>query len=83
MIGVMRIACWMIKATDTHLECIILNAFARQNGYVNAPQCYVYTYIVPSCIMLRHEVIVINEKFNIFLASVCDGSSTIAIERQI
>jgi hypothetical protein len=33
--------------------------------------------------MLRHEVIVINEKFNIFLASVCGDSSTRAIERQI
>jgi hypothetical protein len=26
----MRIACWITKATDTHSEYVILNAFSRQ-----------------------------------------------------
>jgi hypothetical protein len=26
----MRIACWITKATDTHLECIRVTAFPRQ-----------------------------------------------------
>ena len=30
MIRRMRFACWMTKATDTHSECVILLAFARQ-----------------------------------------------------
>jgi hypothetical protein len=30
MIPRMRLACWMTKATDTHLECVILATFPRQ-----------------------------------------------------
>ena len=26
----MRIACWILKATNTHSECVILNAFPIQ-----------------------------------------------------
>jgi len=37
----MRIACWISKATDTHSEYVILLLFHRNNGYANAPQCYV------------------------------------------
>jgi len=29
------------KATNTHSEYVILIAFPRNNGYANAPQCYV------------------------------------------
>jgi hypothetical protein len=36
----MRIACWITKATDTHSEYVIL-LFHSNNGYANAPQCYV------------------------------------------
>jgi hypothetical protein len=42
----MRFACWITKATDTHSEYVILIAFTLQQWYANAPQCYVYTYIV-------------------------------------
>jgi hypothetical protein len=42
----MRIACWITKATSTHSEYVILIAFYCKNGCTNAPQCYVYTYIV-------------------------------------
>jgi hypothetical protein len=30
IIGSMRFACWMTKATDTHVEYVILIAFPRQ-----------------------------------------------------
>jgi hypothetical protein len=36
----MRLACWLTKATDTHSEYVIL-LFYDNNGYANAPQCYV------------------------------------------
>jgi hypothetical protein len=36
-----RIACLITKATDTHLEYVILRAFPLQkNGYAKAPQYY-------------------------------------------
>ena len=35
----MRIACWIPKATNTHSEYVIL--LHCNNGYTNAPQCYV------------------------------------------
>jgi len=34
----MRIACWIPKATDTHTHLLL---FYGNNGYANAPQCYV------------------------------------------
>ena len=34
----MRIACWIHKATNTHSEYVILNAFPLKNGYMNAPK---------------------------------------------
>ena len=37
----MRFACWIIKATDTHWEYVILTAFPRENHYTNASQYYV------------------------------------------
>jgi hypothetical protein len=39
----MRIACWITKAIDTHR---IFDTFHSNNDCMNAPQCYVYTYIV-------------------------------------
>jgi hypothetical protein len=37
-----RIACWIPKATNIHLEYVILNCFsATTNGCTNAPQRYV------------------------------------------
>ena len=36
-----RMACWIPKATNTHSEYVILIAFHSNNGYTNAPQCYV------------------------------------------
>jgi len=35
----LRTACWITKATDTHSEYVIL----RNNGCMQAPQCYKYT----------------------------------------
>ena len=43
IIGRMRFACWITKATNT--ESGILSAFHGINGYANAPKAYVYTYI--------------------------------------
>jgi hypothetical protein len=38
-IGRMHSACRITKATDTHSEYVIL--IHCNNGYMNAPQCYV------------------------------------------
>jgi len=37
----MRIACWIPKATNTHLERVILMLFHGNNGCRNAPEGYV------------------------------------------
>ena len=37
----MCIACWIPKATNTHLECEILIAFPQQQRLPNATQCHV------------------------------------------
>jgi hypothetical protein len=37
----MRFACRITKATDTHSEYVIFLLFHGNNGYANAPQCYV------------------------------------------
>jgi len=38
-------ACWVTKATDTCSEYVLLLLlFHGNNGYVNAPQCYIYMY---------------------------------------
>jgi len=41
----MRFVCWITKAIDTNSEYVVLTAFARKNGYANAPQWYFYTHI--------------------------------------
>jgi hypothetical protein len=42
----MRFTCWVTKAKNTHtLGILNIYLFPRQNGYANAPQFYVYTYI--------------------------------------
>jgi len=40
----MNTACWTPKATNTHSEYVIL-LFHGNNGYANASQYYLYTYI--------------------------------------
>ena len=40
----LRIACWITKTTDTHLEYIILTDFPRSSGYTNAPLHVVFNY---------------------------------------
>jgi hypothetical protein len=37
-------ACCVIKATDTHSECVI-QLFHGNNCYVCTPQCYVYMHM--------------------------------------
>jgi len=42
-----RFARWVNNALDRHSEYVILIAFSTQkNGFANAPQYYVYSYIV-------------------------------------
>jgi len=36
-----HIACWIPKATNAHTLCVIFIAFHCNNGYRNAPPCYV------------------------------------------
>jgi hypothetical protein len=38
----MRFACWIIKATSTHSEYVVLLHLHCNDGYANAPQCYIY-----------------------------------------
>jgi hypothetical protein len=40
-IWLMRIACRIPKATNTHSEYVLLNVFHCNSGYPKAPQCYV------------------------------------------
>ena len=37
----MRIACWIPKAINTHVSCVILLAFPLQQWLHEAPHCYV------------------------------------------
>jgi len=53
-IWLMRIACWIPKATDTHPLCIIL-LFHCNYGCTNAPQCYV-TRTSPASLKPRRSV---------------------------
>jgi hypothetical protein len=41
----MRIACWIIKATNIHSEYVTLIAFPRQQLLQGRLHCYVYKYI--------------------------------------
>jgi hypothetical protein len=49
----MRIACWIIKATDTHSEYVILIAFPLQQWLHEGASMLRYTYI--AC--LRFELL--------------------------
>jgi hypothetical protein len=42
----MRIACWILKATNTHSEYVIIIALPLQKWLIEEPQCYV-TRILP------------------------------------
>ena len=42
----MRIACWIPKATNTHLGCIVLIAFELQQWLHERAPILRYTYIV-------------------------------------
>jgi hypothetical protein len=42
----MRFACWMTKAADTHSEYATCLLFPGNAACTDAPQCYVYTFIV-------------------------------------
>jgi len=38
----MRVACWILKATNTHSQYVIpVGFFHCNNGYMNAPRCHV------------------------------------------
>jgi len=46
----MRIACWIIKATDTNSEYVLLIAFPRQI-YTNAHHSCIYRYVACLCLL--------------------------------
>ena len=48
IIWFMCIACWITKATDTCSE---------YNGFVNAPQSYIYAYIVCLLSIFLHQIL--------------------------
>ena len=47
----MRFACWIIKATDTHLQCAIFISFPPQKLLHERAFMLRYTYI--SCLFIR------------------------------
>ena len=61
MIWRMCFACWITKATNTHLECIILNAFLQWQWFDSLLQCmyiacldWIAAYVLRSC-LLQHR----------------------------
>jgi hypothetical protein len=46
-----RIACWIIKATDTHSEYVILIAFPRQQWLYEGASVLGYSYI--ACVVYQ------------------------------
>ena len=50
----MRIACWILKATDTHSEYVIFTAFPSQQWLQESASAWHYTYIhCLSCLVLN------------------------------
>jgi hypothetical protein len=45
IIRLMRFACWITKATDTHSECVILIAFAQSKWLRELVSMLLHTYI--------------------------------------
>jgi hypothetical protein len=43
----MHIACWILKATNTHSNVYYLLLLDDNNGCSNAPQCYVMRTLLP------------------------------------
>jgi hypothetical protein len=67
-------ACWITKVIDSHSGYVVLTAFARKNGYSNAPQWYVYMHIaclvrfwlsgVADISVQRHDAAVMTRRHN-------------------
>jgi hypothetical protein len=51
----MCIACWIPKATDTHLEHVILLAFPLHDGCMSVLQCYAIRILAISLSM--HQIV--------------------------
>ena len=70
----MRIACWITKATGTHSEYVILISFHGNNGYANAPHCYVIS-ILPVLFLSPQpcfcSVSCLHDRYRVFLPSRC------------
>jgi hypothetical protein len=47
----MRFACWMTKATDTHSQCVILNAFSLQKWLRERSSMLRYRPIYFACLV--------------------------------
>ena len=46
----MHNACWVPETTNTHSGYVILIAFHGNNGFTNAPQCYIVVHCL-SCLI--------------------------------
>ena len=57
-VWLMRIACWLTKATDTHTEYVILIAFPRQQWLYERDLLLGYMYI--ACLVLDAQLLTIN-----------------------
>jgi hypothetical protein len=51
-----RFACWITKATDTHLQYVIVFAFHGNSGYMNRPQCTIYIVRMLPVSLASHAV---------------------------
>jgi hypothetical protein len=70
----MRTACWIPKATDTNLEYVNSLLFHYNNGFTNAPQCYVIRTlsVLSNCSVLQVNAVWM---FLFTLCLVCIGMS--------
>jgi len=65
-----RFACCVPKATNTHSQYLIIIVFLGNNGYTNAPQCYVIrTMNIWFQFKLRHLVVTCN--YPVLLSRIC------------
>ena len=72
----MRFACWITKATDTHLEYVILVAFPLQEWFQDSASVLRHTYIasVVCCVVLCCVVCLHVILWHVFFAGFITGN---------
>ena len=66
-------ACWVTKATDTYLDCVILVSFPRQQWFGECAWRLRYTYI--ACLVIRQQQVIVSllrSKVHKFVDYICN-----------